>query len=111
MAYAVPTITAYTRSPAKLTNHWKVIEGKIVTSATKSGFTTSQIERYFRRCHSISVHANILTSAWSFQWKRSATHKYGVMVMFALSTGLANDLQLVPTIMAGNSALFLAVGI
>jgi hypothetical protein len=58
------------------------------------------------------VAANNTTSGWVFNWKRSATHKYGILQAFGQSTGTAADLQLVGVkLTASTSAFFCAVGI
>ncbi len=90
----------------------KVLTGRVVLSANSS-FYTSLIEKRFRgMCRTIQMTVN---SGFVVNWKRSATHKAGILYAFArsaMSTLGASDsisaLGAVPTTIV--SGTFVAIG-
>lgn len=118
MAIGVPTFSFFGR-PRPRGMHGgrglKSLGGSVLLDAGNSAWTTSGIEKTFRRCHGINfVITDPVTSGYHLQWKRSTTHKAGVLniyVQSALSTtGTANPFVR-SSIATTTCALFTAVGV
>ena len=82
-AVGIPTITTLTRSAKRICKGrgLKALTGTIVCSAN-STFTTSKIEKYFRRIHDIQVQMEASSGA-NVHFLRSATHGYGMLYVWS----------------------------
>ena len=117
MAYGTLTVTRW-GLPIRIGHGIKMVTGKVGWPATNSGVSTSGIEKYFRRCTKIDMTLNLKVSGSISayigpDWKRSSTHRAGVMKIFALSNAAAaaGKIQFGPaTVIAATSGTFTAFG-
>lgn len=86
---ATPVITLYGRGATRINKGrgLKVLTGKIVLSA-HSAFATSNIEKFFRKCHDIkvTVQKSDGNEAVVPVWDNSTTHKHGILRTYGQST-------------------------
>ncbi len=104
MATGGMTISIFGRGPKFVGRGLSILQGYVALSATST--KTSTIEKYFRRCHNIEINT---FSGGLPMWKRSATHKYGLMRLYGFSAAVtASSLVPLPQAMSG---VFMAVGV
>ena len=119
MAIGVPTLSWKFGRPRprgmKGGRGLKTIYGSILTDSGNSAWMTCGIEKVFRRCDGINFNiTEPALSGYLLQWKRSATHKAGVVGCFVQSgaTSAAGGQALHRSAFATTTcALFTAVGI